>query len=151
METPISLNDIQPLKLAKIYFQSCIDHLIAQQNHGVNNTLRFILSKIDEHGGWPILHENGKWNSTDFDWIRTIAGLQREMNLWELIIVKVFQNSAVKNFIGDTILVSKPPAYRVETSNLLNTYDDSWEPEQIVSLCKTLLELTDQRNINIQF
>lgn len=89
------------------------------------------------------MHENGKWSSTDFDWIRTVADLQREMKLCELFIVKVYGN-----FIGDTILVSMPPAYRIETSNLLNAHDNSWHPEQIVSLCETLLDLTGH-NINV--
>ncbi|XP_076240019.1 uncharacterized protein LOC143182696 [Calliopsis andreniformis] len=56
-------DDIFAIKLTKKWYQSCMD-IEAEERRGVEP----VLSTLWRHGGWPLIMEDGEWDSKIYNW-----------------------------------------------------------------------------------
>lgn len=48
---------------------------------------------LEKYGGWPMLYEEGTWNSSNFDWMKSMADLKKFFGTSTLLDINSNQNT----------------------------------------------------------
>lgn len=102
MERPIEDHDLTALKQAKDFYQKCL--IIDNEQ---SSELDFVWKTLETYGGWPILYENGTWNSNKFELMKSVAALQNRFNFPILFKISSVQFSPIDP-ADNFIFISKP-------------------------------------------
>lgn len=92
LQEPVNSKDLVGTVVAKQHVQKCMKSLTTSNELERNKTLRFIIDKTREYGGWPILYKKGNWKSRGFDWMKSLVALKRELDEPKLLDIYTYQN-----------------------------------------------------------
>lgn len=117
-----------------------------------NKTLDIILEMLEKYGGWPILYEDGSWDSDRFDWMKSIVALQRELDTPTIFEVFIYQPTFT-SWLENEIMIRDP----IKNKNLLAVSSENAGSslaflfsfkDFIVNISRELLEHSGRTNID---
>ncbi|CAL8073146.1 unnamed protein product [Orchesella dallaii] len=92
--------DAKPINQVKEFYQSCID-VDAIEAVGLEPLTQI----IGEFGGWQLVNP-GVWNSTAFDWLKSVADVRRRS--LQSAIISMYVSADIKNTTKSVIYLDQP-------------------------------------------
>lgn len=99
LDEPIYLNESKAVKLAKNYYQSCMNQSIIEERG-----IKPFTDILDTFGGWPVV-KGDLWSEENFNWIEMLKKL-RIRGLQNSMIFSFDLSSDYKNSTGYILTVS---------------------------------------------
>ncbi|CAL8113994.1 unnamed protein product [Orchesella dallaii] len=146
LNEPEKPDDMPAYKLAKSFFKKCSD---VDELDRVG--LQPLWDILEKYGGWPMLYEEGKWNSSNFDWMKSMADLKKFFGTSAILDLEINPNQYNSTIKYNTILVQQPSLFIARPylmdhenySTAVVAYRDF-----ITSVAKELLKFSGTQNIN---
>ncbi|CAL8113996.1 unnamed protein product [Orchesella dallaii] len=144
LNEPEKPDDMPAYKLAKSFFKKCSD---VDELDRVG--LQPLWDILEKYGGWPMLYEEGKWNSSNFDWMKSMADLKKFFGTSAILDINSNQNTNTIKY--NTIHVQQPSLFIARPylmdhenySTAVVAYRDF-----ITSIAREFLKFRGTKNIN---